>query len=115
LYRRTKATAIVLDGSRLPNLQKRLKDGKYPMWQLWSKEVAAACSTAFQLFMQEKVEWNQSDQLLVAQMPRGVARYVGENWYLSRRDSLGEIDAVISTVLGIYVASIERPSGIGVF
>jgi hypothetical protein len=85
------------------------------MWQLWSKEVAAACSTAFQLFTQEKVEWNQSDQLLVAQMPRGVARYVGENWYLSRRDSLGEIDAVISTVLGIYVASIERPSGIGVF
>lgn len=115
LYRRTKATAIVLDGSRLPNLQKRLKDGKYPMWQLWSKEVAAACSTAFQLFMQEQVEWNSSDQLLVAQMPRGVARYVGENWYLSRRDSLGEIDAVISMVLGVYVASLERPSGIGVF
>jgi hypothetical protein len=115
LYRRTKATAIVLDGSRLPNLQKRLKDGKYPMWPLWSKEVAAACSTAFQLFMQEQVEWNQTDQLLVAQMPRGVARYVGENWYLSRRDSLGEIDAVIAMILGVYVASLERPSGIGVF
>jgi hypothetical protein len=115
LYRRTKATAIVLDGSRLPNLQKRLKDGKYPMWQLWSKEVAAACSTAFQLFTQEQVEWNQTDQLLVAQMPRGVARYVGENWYLSRRDSLGEIDSVIATVLALYVASLDRPSGIGVF
>jgi hypothetical protein len=65
--------------------------------------------------MQEQVEWNQTDQLLVAQMPRGVARYVGENWYLSRRDSLGEIDAVIATVLALYVASLDRPSGIGVF
>ena len=115
VYRRTKATAIVLDGSRLPNLQKRLKDGKYPMWQLWSKEVAAACSTTFSLFSQNLVSWNQTDQLLIAQMPRGVARYVGENWYLSRRDSLGEIDAVISMVLGVYVASLDRPNGIGVY
>ncbi len=115
VYRRTKATAIVLDGSRMPNLQKRLKDGKYPMWQLWSKEVAAACSTTFSLFSQNMVSWNQTDQLLIAQMPRGVARYVGENWYLSRRDSLGEIDAVISMVLGVYVASLDRPNGIGVY
>jgi len=115
VYRRTKATAIVLDGSRMPNLQKRLKDGKYPMWQLWSKEVAAACSTTFSLFTQNLVSWNQTDQLLIAQMPRGVARYVGENWYLSRRDSLGEIDAVIAMTLGVYVASLDRPSSIGVF
>jgi len=115
VYRRTKATAIVLDGSRMPNLQKRLKDGKYPMWQLWSKEVAAACSTTFSLFTQNMVSWNQTDQLLIAQMPRGVARYVGENWYLSRRDSLGEIDAVIAMTLGVYVASLDRPSSIGVF
>lgn len=115
VYRRTKATAIVLDGSRMPNLQKRLKDGKYPLWQLWSKEVAAACSTTFSLFTQNMISWNQTDQLLIAQMPRGVARYVGENWFLSRRDSLGEIDAVISMVLGVYVASLDRPSSIGVF
>jgi len=115
VYKRTKATAIVLDGSRMPNLQKRLKQNSYPLWQLWSKEVAAACSTTFSLFTQNMISWNQSDQLLIAQMPRGVARYVGENWFLSRRDSLGEIDAVISTVLAIYVASLDRPNSLGVF
>jgi hypothetical protein len=115
VYKRTKATAIVLDGSRMPNLQKRLKQNSYPLWQLWSKEVAAACSTTFSLFSQNMISWNQSDQLLIAQMPRGVARYVGENWFLSRRDSLGEIDAVISMVLGVYVASLERPNTVQVF
>jgi phage terminase large subunit-like protein len=115
LAKKTKATAIVIDGGRLPSLQKRLKQNGYPLWQLWSKEVAAACSTAFSLFQRELVEWNSSDQLLIAQMPRGVARYVGENWYLSRRDSLGDIDALMSTILAIYVAQIEQKSFVGIF
>ena len=115
LAKKFSATAIVIDGSRMPALQKRLKANGFPLWQLWSKEVSAACATTFAMFQQNQIEWNQSDQLLIAQMPRGVARYTGENWFLSRRDSLGDIDAVIATTLAIYVASLERPTAIGVF
>ena len=61
------------------------------------------------------MEWNSSDQLLIAQMPRGVARYVGENWYLSRRDSLGDIDSLMSTILAIYVCNIETKQFVGIF
>ena len=115
LYRRTKAIAIVVDGGRMPNLQKRLKQNTYPLWSLWSKEVAAAASTSFALFQQGHIEWNGSDQLLIAQVPRGVVRYSGENWFLSRRDSFGDIDAVTSTLMAVYVSVQHQPETIGVF
>lgn len=115
LLRRTKATAIVIDGNRLPNLQKRLKQNGFPLWSLWVKEVAAAASTSFSLFQQGLIEWNGSDQLLIAQVPRGVVRYSGENWFLSRRDSFGDIDAVTSTLMACYVSVQEQPNAIGVF
>jgi hypothetical protein len=113
--KKTGATALVIDGSRMPALQKRLKANGFPLWQLWSKEVSAACATTFAMFQQDQIEWNQSDQLLIAQNPRAIARYTGENWFLSRRDSLGDVDAVIATVIAVYVASLERPTAIGVF
>ena len=115
LLRKTKATAVVIDGGRMPNLQKRLKQNGFPLWSLWSKEVSAAASTSFSLFQQELIEWNGTDQLLIAQVPRGVARYSGENWFLSRRDSFGDIDAVTSTLMAVYVAVQHQPETIGVF
>jgi phage terminase large subunit-like protein len=114
LYKKHGCSAIVIDGNSMPSLQKRLKNSSYPLWQLWSKEVAAACSTTFALFQQNKIEHN-NDPLLIAQTPRGVARYVGENWYLSRKASLGDIDAVLATILATYVANIEKAPSIGVF
>ena len=115
LLRNTKATAIVVDGGRMPNLQKRLKQNGQPLWSLWSKEVAAAASTSFSLFQQGLIEWNGTDQLLIAQVPRGVVRYSGENWFLSRRDSFGDIDAVTATLMAVYVAVQHQPATIGVF
>jgi phage terminase large subunit-like protein len=114
LYKKHGCSAIVIDGNSMPSLQKRLKNASYPLWQLWSKEVAAACSTTFALFQQGKIEHN-NDPLLIAQMPRGVARYVGENWYLSRKASLGDIDSVLATINAVYVANIEKAPSIGVF
>ena len=114
LYKKHGCSAIVIDGNSMPSLQKRLKNSSYPLWQLWSKEVAAACSTTFALFQQNKIE-HANDPLLIAQTPRGVARYVGENWYLSRKASLGDIDSVLATILATYVANIEKAPSIGVF
>jgi phage terminase large subunit-like protein len=114
LYKKHGCSAIVIDGNSMPSLQKRLKNAGFPLWQLWAKEVAAACSTTFALFTQNKIE-HANDPLLIAQMPRGVARYVGENWYLSRKASLGDIDSVLATILAVYVANIEKAPSIGVF
>lgn len=114
LYRKHKIRAIVIDGNRAPNLAKRLKQNGFVIWQLYSKEVAAACSQGYALFQTGRIKHN-NDPLLIAQFSRGVAKYVGESWYLSRRDSYGEIDALLSTLFAVYVAGDTRESSIGVF
>jgi phage terminase large subunit-like protein len=114
LYKEHRIKALVIDGVRAPNLAKRLKLAGYTIWQLYSKEVSAACSQGYAMFQTGKIRHN-NDPLLIAQAPRGVAKYVGENWYLSRRESYGDIDAVLATLFAVYVAAAEEKNNIGVF
>jgi phage terminase large subunit-like protein len=114
LYSKHSPRAIVLDDRQLPGLAKRLKNSGLPVWTLWAKEVSSACSTVFAMFSTGLVRHN-SDPLLVAQMPNGVAKYSGESWFISRKESLGDIDAVMATVMALYVSSRAPHASIGVF
>jgi phage terminase large subunit-like protein len=114
LYSKHSPRAIALDDRQLPGLAKRLKNSGIPVWTLWAKEVSSACSTVFAMFSTGLVRHN-SDPLLVAQMPNGVAKYSGESWFISRKESLGDIDAVMATVLALYVSSRAPHATIGVF
>jgi phage terminase large subunit-like protein len=114
LCRKYKVRGIGIDGQRAPNLVKRLKLNGFPVWQLYGKEVAAACSQGYAMFETKKIAHN-NDPLLIAQVPRGVAKYVGESWYLSRAKSFGDIDAVLATLFAVYVAASKEDSSIGVF
>jgi phage terminase large subunit-like protein len=114
LYRKHKIRAFVIDSMRAPNLAKRLKLAGYTIWQLYAKEVAAACSQGYAMFETGKIRHN-NDPLLIVQTPRGVAKYVGESWYLSRRNSHGDIDAVLATLFAVYVAAAKEESQVGVF
>jgi len=114
LVRKHKIRAIVLDGQRAPNLAKRLKQGGFAVWQLYSKEVSSACSQGFAAFSTGKIKHN-NDPLLIAQYGRGVAKYVDESWFLSRRLSTGDIDAVMATLFAHYVAATRDESSVGVF
>ena len=114
VYKTHGCRAIAIDSSRAPNLAKRLKMNGYPIWQLYAKEVAAACAQTYALFETGKIRHN-NDPLLIKQTPAGVARYIGDTWYLSRRDSHGDIDALMATVFAIYVAGTKEDSAIGVF
>ena len=107
LYKKHKPRAIALDDRQLPNLGKRLKLAGIPVWQLWTKEVSNACSTVFAMFTNEVIRHN-NDPLLVAQMPNGVTKYTGETWLISRKDSIGDIDALLATVFACYVAAVAR-------
>jgi phage terminase large subunit-like protein len=106
--------AIALDDRQLPGLGKRLKLVGLPVWQLWTKEVSAACSVAYSLFSTEMVEHN-GDPLLQVQSPNGVTKYLGESWLITRKESLGEIDALMATIFAIYVSSRAQKGQIGVF
>jgi phage terminase large subunit-like protein len=114
LYSKHSPRAIALDDRQLPNLAKRLKLAGIPVWQLWTKEMSAACSAVFAMFSTGTVKHN-NDPLLVTQMPNGVSKYTGETWLISRKESHGEIDAVMATVMALYVSSRAQHATIGVF
>lgn len=114
LYARGNITAIAMDDRQMPNLVKRLKTDGLPVWPLWTKEISAACSLVYSMFQTEIVK-HRGDPLLVVQSPRGIAKYTGETWLISRRDSLGDIDALMATIMALYVSATHRDYGIQVF
>lgn len=114
LYRDHKIKAIAIDARVAPNLTQRLKRNGFIVWQLYAKEVSAACSQGYALFSSGQIEHN-NEGILTVQSNRAVAKYVGESWYLSRVSSFGEIDALLATLFAVYVASSKEESVIGVF
>jgi len=114
LYETYQPRAIALDDRALPGLGKRLKMAGIPTYQLWTKEVSAACSVVFALFSTGKGKHN-NDPLLIAQSPNGVAKYSGETWLISRKESTGEIDALMATIMSLYVSTRAENNAIGVF
>lgn len=114
LYEKHAPRAIALDDRTLPGLGKRLKLAGIPTYQLWTKEISAACSVVFALFNTGRGKHN-NDPLLIAQSPNGVAKYSGETWLISRKDSTGEIDALLATIMAMYVSTRAENTGIGVY
>lgn len=114
LYEKYAPRAIALDDRTLPGLGKRLKLSGIPTWQLWTKEVSAACSVVYALFGTGKAKHN-NDPLLIAQSSNGIAKYSGESWLISRKESLGEIDSLMATIFALYVSTRAENTAIGVF
>ena len=114
LYDKFSPRAICLDDRQLPNLAKRLKQRGFVVWQLWTKEISAACSVVYAMFSSNLVRHN-GDPLLTLQMPNGVSKYSGESWFISRKESIGDIDALMATVMALYVSSRAQHAQIGVF
>lgn len=114
IYSTHNCAAIVMDASRAPNLAKRLKQNGYRIWALSTREVAAACELAYALFKTERVR-HKNDPLVLSQVGRGVARTLGDSWYLSRKDSHGDIDALMATLFAMYVADGKEETAVGVF
>lgn len=114
LFDRGGITAIAIDDRQMTNLVKRLKTDGLPVWPLWTKEISAACSTVYAMFSSGVVK-HRSDPLLVIQSPKGIAKYTGETWLISRRESLGDIDALMATVMALYVSATHQDFGIQVF
>lgn len=114
LYARGSITAIAVDDRQLPNLAKLLKQDGLPVWQLWTKEISSACSTVYAMFSTGQVK-HRNDPLLQLQSPKGIAKYTGETWLISRKDSIGDVDALMATIMALYVSATHREVGLQVF
>jgi phage terminase large subunit-like protein len=114
LYTRGGITAVTVDDRQLPNLAKLLKQDGLPVWQLWTKEISSACSTVYAMFSTGQVK-HRNDPLLQLQSPKGIAKYTGETWLISRKESLGDVDALMATVMALYVSATHQEIGLQVF
>jgi phage terminase large subunit-like protein len=114
LYARGGISAIAVDDRQLPNLAKLLKQDGLPVWQLWTKEISSACSTVYAMFSTGVVK-HRNDPLLQVQSPKGIAKYTGETWLISRKESIGDVDALMATIMALYVSATHREVGLQVF
>jgi phage terminase large subunit-like protein len=114
LFSRGTVTAIAIDDRQMPSMVKRLKSDGLPVWQLWTKEVSSACSLVYSMFTGGLVT-HRGDPLLMVQSPRGIAKYMGETWLISRKESIGDVDALMATVMALYVAATHQDVGLQVF
>lgn len=105
---------FAMDGYSLKDLAGELKRRGINTRLLTQSDVTNACATAYSLIAQEKVV-HVNDPLVNQQMPFAVRKNVGDNWRISRNSSSTHIDAVMATVLGIYVADISTDAGMQLF
>jgi len=114
LYLKHGPQGIALDDRQMPNIGKKLKLSGIPTYQFWTKEMSAAGAFGYWLFANAKVKHN-NDPLLRDQVPRGVAKYSGESWFISRKESKGDMDAMLATVMALYCANIVESGTVQVF
>jgi phage terminase large subunit-like protein len=105
---------FVMDGYTLSDLHKELERRGIPSRLMRQNDVTNACAMAYALIASGKVT-HPDDQLLCRQMPFAVKKNVGEAWRINRAASSVDIDAVMATVMGLYIANTERAVGPQVF
>ena len=110
INRRFRPQQYVMEQSVLKDLAHRLRERGLNVEYLTTGQVQNACATAYAAISENRVI-HAHDWVVNTQMPRAVAKNVGEGWRISRRDSAGEIDAVLATIMGIYGAETLKVRG----
>lgn len=102
--------AFCAEAYMLSDLMKDLQAHGLKAYSLSSNEVCQASSTAYALAAQQRLRHN-NDPVVQTQVPHGIRKNRGELWRISRADSTHDIDALMATVMGVYLASREDDIG----
>lgn len=114
LHRRFKPLKVFMRAVVLRDLALALRDRGVAVEYLTTTQVQNACAIAYSLIAEGRVT-HADDPLVNTQMPRAVAKNTGEAWAISPRHSVGEVDAVFATVLGLYGAEITKPAAPAIY
>lgn len=114
LARTHPGAAFTLDRRTLADLGKALKDEGFEVWALTANEVETASQHAHAVISRREVE-HPDDSLIRTQLARGRRRSTSDGWRLSRTLSGGDIDAVLATVYGLYVAAVRPENTMQLF
>ena len=99
-----RGAAFAVDRTTLAELGKALRERGLEVWLLTAGEMAAAAAGARAAIARRKLA-HPGDPLMTMQMKVARRRDLGDAWRLSRSQSTGDIDAVVSTVAGLHVAA----------
>lgn len=99
----------VVDGYGLKELANRLKRRGLPVQVLSQGDIVSASAMAYAKIHQRRIA-HAGDALVAAQLPRTSRKNIGTGFRISRADSGSQIDAVMATVMGCYVAE-TTPAG----
>ena len=91
------------DGYALKQFLLELKRRGYPTWDGTQSDAIASASLLYSAVMHDRL-FHAGDELLARQVPMTKRKNVGESFRISRTSSSVEIDAVLATALGVYVA-----------
>lgn len=110
LWSRYGGQGFVMEQANLRDLNARLREQGIKTEYLTQTQMQNACATVYSLISEGAVV-HGDDDLLKAQVPRGVAKNTGEGWRITRKDSIGDVDALLATIMGIYAAEVMKPTG----
>lgn len=102
--------AFVMESTVLKALSDRLRAQGITTEYQTQTQLQNACATVYSL-IQGGVVVHAGDALLSAQVPRGVAKNTGDGWRVTRKDSVGDVDALLATIMGIYAVEVMKPAG----
>lgn len=108
---RGSSSVFAMDGLRLGALGRILTEKGFDVRQLRLGDQLQAGPSAYSLIVAGRVS-HAGDPLLTHQNRKARRKNVGEGWRISAADSSGDVDAVLATVAGIYLADSTNDPGI---
>lgn len=102
--------AFCAESYMLADLMRDLQAHGLKAYSLSSTEICQASSTTYALAAQQRLRHN-TDPIVQTQVPHGIRKQKGEMWRVSRADSTHDIDALMATIMGVYLASRELEVG----
>lgn len=111
LWTRFGGMGFVMEASVLKDLCTRLRERGVTSEYLTTTQMSNASQTVYSLIHDNRLV-HGNDDLLRVQVPRGVSKNDSMGgWRISRRDSIGEVDSLLATVMGVYTAETKKPQG----
>ncbi len=110
-----RGASVFVFSQRLKKAAAAAKAEGLDVWSLGADEIPSVSQAAHAVIARHAVQ-HPGDTLLTLQMPRARRREIGEaGWRLSVSKSDGDIDAVLSTAYGLYVAEARPDVGVQLF
>lgn len=104
------SAAFAMPADTLGALARELRAKGFDVWQLAAPEMAQASAAALGAIQRGQLR-HAGDELLAQQMPRAKRRDTGDTWRVSRSLSSGDVDGVVATIVGVYVAEQRAETG----